>query len=107
MMKEKSCSKLEVAIFCALTGILTAAVTQKLTKQNLLKAQEKIKLMDAKIEFDLRTVQNSKQVEEGKPIGSLKDGMKIDEIYVWELEDLKKRFPSDGEGIENVMNFHN
>lgn len=35
--------------------------------------------------------------------GAVSSDVKLDSVYLWELEKLNKYFPSEGEGIENVM----
>jgi len=97
---------LELAGYCAIAAIISAFTAHKLTKAAATKAENARRLEEAKAASLANVERNNAQVEKGLPRGSKDDDLKIDSIYVWELEDLKKRFPSEGEGIENVMNVH-
>lgn len=87
---------LELAGYCAIAAIISAFTAHKLTKAAATKAENARRLEEAKAASLANVERNNAQVEKGLPRGSKDDDLKIDSIYVWELEDLKKRFPSEG-----------
>ncbi|KAL7428475.1 hypothetical protein ACHAXH_001374 [Discostella pseudostelligera] len=85
------------------TAAATAAATYLLTKrqfENNVAAERREKYAADRKEHI--------QVDEERKIKSLPSGTKLsdvetDGVYLWELENLGKYFPSEGKGIENIM----
>lgn len=48
--------------------------------------------------------QKEKQLAAGDPDGTLLEGVKLDRVYLWDVERLTGRFPAEGDGI-NRMKF--
>ena len=97
-MSTAEAAALSVAV-AALSALSTYAVTgylqaRKEANARALRREELTKE---------RTDAKKKQEEKGTPIGTLIQDVRIDEIYLWEVEHLGKLFPSEGAGIENHM----
>lgn len=79
----------------------TAAVTYLLTRR----AEYKKQLKEKKDQYDRELMIKTKTLEArkltGEPSGSIVDSLTIDKVYLWDIEDLRKRFPSSK--IPNVM----
>lgn len=89
-----------------MAALSTAIATYHITK-TLTKKQEQDRVLKQANEMSLVKANKTKsQIDKGLPAGTLTDAMNIDQVYLWELEDLKTRFPSSGDGIENVMQVH-
>ena len=95
-MVGKTTRMSDLALCCAAVGLVSAFVSYKMTVMALLKAEQTRRLERAKDVSEERVKKNQKQINKGLPSGSTGDGMAIDEIYVWDLEDLKTRFLSEG-----------
>lgn len=54
---------------------------------------------DRRVRFEL----DEERKKDGLPSGTKLDDVTTHGIYLWEVESLGKYFPSEGEGIENVM----
>ena len=95
-MGQKNSFSTELALSCAVVGMVSAFLSHKMTTVAMTRAEQMRRLERAKEESEQKVIRNKKQNDEGFPSGSTDDGMKIDQIYVWDLEDLKTRFPSEG-----------
>ena len=101
MSKETSSKALLSAIVVTAMSA-TAAATYVLTKRSEERKQRAIVLRQYEREKALKakTAEARKQVFE-PPSGKLLEDVKVDKIYLWECEDLRKRFQSAM--TENVM----
>ena len=50
-----------------------------------------------------RALSKKKQEQDGSPKGTLIQDVRIDEIYLWEVQHLGEFFPSEAAGLENHM----
>jgi 6-phosphofructokinase 1 len=84
-----------IALLLAVAVTTTAATTYVITKRN----EERKILKEKKEIYDRELMIKNKTLEArrlaGEPMsGTLIEGVSIDRVYLWEVEDLKKRFPS-------------
>lgn len=89
---------LSIAV-AALSALSTYAVTGYLQSKREAEARAAIREELAKERAEAK----KKQEEKGTPIGTLIQDVRIDEIYLLEVEHLARLFPSEGAGIENHM----
>ena len=99
---SSSASFATVAVLLVMTTSATAAATYYLTKRN----EEQKVLREKKEIYDRELLIKEKTLEarrlSGEPMtGTLVDAVTIDRVFLWEVEDLKKRFTSSK--IPNVM----
>jgi len=109
-----SCCKQETASFTGIalfTGIaVTAAIASRLQSKE---AERKEKIIEAKknafykLQQTKRASLKNKNIvplTETAPLGTLISDIKIDQVYLWEVEHLSKKFDSEApEGFVNVM----
>jgi 6-phosphofructokinase 1 len=82
---------------CFITGIVTYYLTSKSAEKKVLDEKKR------KYERDLMIKQKTLAARQltGEPNGELIDDVTLDKVYLWEIEDLKKRFVPCN--IKNVM----
>ena len=107
-----SCCKQETASFTGIalfTGIaVTAAIASRLQSKE---AERKEKVIEAKKNAFYKLQQTRRAsmkslmpLTETVPLGTLISDIKIDQVYLWEVEHLSKKFDSEApEGFVNVM----
>jgi 6-phosphofructokinase 1 len=88
---------LELVVACGLTAAVTYYLTSKGEQRKYL--EEKKAIYDREIEIKKKTLAARELT--GEPKGTVIEDVTIDKTYLWEVEDLKKRFPPSK--IENVM----
>jgi 6-phosphofructokinase 1 len=105
MSSSSSNNTLTTVLSLAVAVTATAAITHSLTKRS-----EEKKVLDEKKEaYERELMIKNKTLEArkltGEPSGTMIGSVFIDKVYLWEVEDLKKRFHSSK--LPNSMkNFH-
>lgn len=95
MSSSTSTSNTTIGLLLAVAVTTTAATTYVVTKRN----EENKVLKEKKEIYNRELLIKNKTLEArrlaGEPMsGTLIEGVSIDRVYLWEVEDLKKRFPS-------------
>jgi 6-phosphofructokinase 1 len=80
----------ELALACGISAAVTYYLTSKAERQRYL--DEKKAIYDREIEIKKKTL--AAREATGEPKGTVIDDVTIDKTYLWEVEDLRKRFPS-------------
>jgi len=96
----------EIALFTAISGGFAAAkYLQGKNEANNQKRDRAQKDAYAKFERSRSiTGMSGNSAEDAVPMGTLIEGLTIDEVYLWEIEHLSKTFPSEApEGFVNLM----
>ncbi len=104
--KQENASVTAIACFTAIAG----AVAWNLRVQSLeAEKKEKVKEAKKKAYENLQRARsfsssNVAKSDDTTPLGTLLSDIKIDEVYLWEVEHLSKKFASEApEGLVNVM----
>jgi hypothetical protein len=94
MSSSSSNNTLTTVLLLAVAVTTTAAITHSLTK----KSEEEKFLKEKKEAYTRELMIKNKTLEArkltGEPSGTMIDSVSIDKVYLWEVEDLKKRFHS-------------
>eukprot|EP00571_Detonula_confervacea_P013653 CAMPEP_0172310932 /NCGR_PEP_ID=MMETSP1058-20130122/13241_1 /TAXON_ID=83371 /ORGANISM="Detonula confervacea, Strain CCMP 353" /LENGTH=531 /DNA_ID=CAMNT_0013023943 /DNA_START=33 /DNA_END=1628 /DNA_ORIENTATION=- len=88
-----------VALIAAASAAATYLIAKRQFESKAVTDRRKLYERDQKVRFE----QDEKSKMEGLPPGTKVDDIKSDGVYLWEVERLSKYFPSEGEGIENIM----
>ncbi|KAL7542294.1 hypothetical protein ACHAXR_013395 [Thalassiosira sp. AJA248-18] len=87
----------------ALVAAGSAAATYLLAKRQF----ESKAVVERKEQYErdqkVRFAQDEERKKEGLPLGTKMENAGTSDVYLWEVERLSKYFPSEGEGIENIM----
>jgi len=101
----------ETLLFTALTATAAAATTYLLTRHYLQSKSKEEALTEAAAAYAEKSVAQTRREsldnaeKKGKqgPSGTKLPNVQIDEVYLWEVEHLSVRFPSEGSHIINHM----
>lgn len=99
--KENSSWATAAAVLATVAGV-TAVTTYKLTKRNEERKHQELvwKQHERQMLLKAKTAKAREAANE-PPSGLLLEDVKIDRVYLWECEDLRKNFPSSN--VENFM----
>jgi hypothetical protein len=101
MSSSSSNNTLTTVLLLTVAVTTTAAITHSLTRRS----EERKVLKEKKSVYKRELMIKNKTLEArkltGEPSGTMIDSVSIDKVYLWEVEDLKKRFSSSKKA--NVM----
>eukprot|EP00581_Thalassiosira_minuscula_P009899 CAMPEP_0183709164 /NCGR_PEP_ID=MMETSP0737-20130205/5261_1 /TAXON_ID=385413 /ORGANISM="Thalassiosira miniscula, Strain CCMP1093" /LENGTH=533 /DNA_ID=CAMNT_0025937181 /DNA_START=28 /DNA_END=1629 /DNA_ORIENTATION=+ len=87
-----------VALAAGASALTYIIAKKQFEKKSVAERREKYEM-----DQEIRTIQNEMRKAEGLPTGTKLEGVGTGGVYLWEVERLSKYFPSEGEGIENIM----
>ncbi|KAL3929998.1 MAG: hypothetical protein SGBAC_011960 [Bacillariaceae sp.] len=90
-------SLLALALTAAVSAGITSWWTRRLEEQKVLK--EKKEIYDRELLIKSKTLEARKLT--GEPAGTVVEDLTVDKVFLWEVEDLKKRFTSSK--VDNEM----
>lgn len=103
MASKSSFSAAEAAALSIASAALAALGTYVVTGYVESLREEKARaLRRAELNAE-RALSKKKQEQNGNPKGTLIQDVRIDEIYLWEVQHLGEFFPSEAAGLENHM----
>ena len=103
MTSKSSFSAAEAAALSVASAALEAFGTYVVTGYLGSIREEKVRaLRRAELNAE-RALSKKKQEQNGNPKGTLIQDVRIDEIYLWEVQHLGEFFPSEAAGLENHM----
>lgn len=94
-MPSESSERAEQALVTVAVAAVTALVTYAITKNLEEHKHQRIRFQQYLHEQSLQAAVAAKRLENNEPpSGELVEGLRIDRVYAWAIEDLRKRFES-------------